>query len=269
MEKIALSKSLFVILLVAAIGISGVVSAGVTMQLVAGPQGPEGPQGEQGEIGATGPAGPQGPQGETGATGPRGATGPAGPTGPKGDTGDTGPQGLQGNTGPQGDTGPQGPQGDTGPQGPQGPQGEPGIGFEPTGYISIASAAFRETVSSDDIWNGGYIINRGILWRYLRASVQLPDGAIIKNATSYWVDADASEDMTCYLARATHETGSGYIMAWLDSSGSAGEGSTTAYMGATVNNSEYYYYLLLLIPATSDYNNLQFRSVRIGFAYPT
>jgi len=40
--------------------------------------------------------------------------------------------------------GPQGPQGESGPQGPQ---GEPGIGFEPTGYISIPPSAF---VSEDN-----------------------------------------------------------------------------------------------------------------------
>ncbi|UCF45295.1 MAG: collagen-like protein, partial [Candidatus Bathyarchaeota archaeon] len=84
-------------------------------------------------------------------TGPRGATGPAGPTGPKGDPGDTGPQG------PQGDTGPEGPAGPTGATGPQGPQGEPGIGFEPTGYISIPPSAFVSQYSTDDTnihWNG-------------------------------------------------------------------------------------------------------------------
>ena len=90
MEKIALSKTMLVILLVVAIGASGAVSAGVTMQLVAGPQGLEGPPGEQGPTGATG------------ATGPAGATGPPGATGPSGATGSTGATGAQGVPGPQG-----------------------------------------------------------------------------------------------------------------------------------------------------------------------
>lgn len=87
MEKIALSKSMLAILLIAAIGLSGVVSAGVTMQFVAGPQGVQGPKGDTGATGATGAAGTAG---ATGATGPTGATGGTGATGA------TGPQGIQG-----------------------------------------------------------------------------------------------------------------------------------------------------------------------------
>ena len=87
MEKIALSKSMLVILLVVAIGLSGIVSAGVTMQLVAGPQGVQGPEG---------PQGPKGDTGATGSAGATGATGSAGSTGSTGATGATGPQGIQG-----------------------------------------------------------------------------------------------------------------------------------------------------------------------------
>lgn len=55
--------------------------------------------------------------------------------------------GPQGPEGPKGDTGPHGPAGSTGATealGAQGPQDEPGIGFEPTGYISVPAAAFSE-----------------------------------------------------------------------------------------------------------------------------
>ncbi len=90
MEKIALSKSMLVILLVVAIGLSGIVSAGVTMQLVAGPQGVQGLEG---------PQGPKGDTGDTGATGATGATGPSGSSGGTGATGATGPQGIQGSPG--------------------------------------------------------------------------------------------------------------------------------------------------------------------------
>jgi hypothetical protein len=90
MEKIALSKTMLVILLIVAIGASGTVSAVVTMQLVAGPQGLQGSKGGKGDTGDTGPQGPQGATGATGATGSAGATGAAGATGL------TGPQGIQG-----------------------------------------------------------------------------------------------------------------------------------------------------------------------------
>ncbi len=86
MQKIALSKGVLAVLLIISIGATALVSAGVTMQLVAVPVEEVRPQGD------TGAAGPQGPQGETGATGPagpagaRGATGPAGPQGPSGTT---------------------------------------------------------------------------------------------------------------------------------------------------------------------------------------
>jgi hypothetical protein len=111
MEKIALSKSMLAVLLIAAIGLSGVVSAGVTMQLVAGPQGvqgPQGPKGDTGDTGATGATGAQGAQGPTGATGATGQAGTAGATGATGPTGPTGATGAAGATGPQGIQGPPG-----------------------------------------------------------------------------------------------------------------------------------------------------------------
>jgi len=89
MEKIAISKAILAILLIISIGASAVVSAGVTMQLVAAPVGDVGPKGDTGATGATGatgPAGPTGPTGTTGATGATGATGPQGIQGPPGVT---------------------------------------------------------------------------------------------------------------------------------------------------------------------------------------
>jgi hypothetical protein len=240
MEKAGLSKSLFVIILVAAIGISGVVSAGVTM-MVASPQELVGPQGEQGPQGDTGPEGPQGPAGPTGATG---ATGPQGPAGPKGDTGLQGPKGDTGDTGPQGIQGIQGETGDTGPQGdigPQGPQGEQGIGFEPTGYISIPASEFVSLYSTTDTLIGVVVRNLDTITAYFYAPVQLPHGVTIKNVTSYWEDVDASLDIECTLYR-NPAAGSSSGMAILSSSGSAGAGSTVA---------------------TTIY------SATIGFAYPT
>jgi len=78
MGKILISTTMLAILLVAAIGITGVVSAGVTNQLVTGTQGLQGPAGAAGATGATGPTGPAGAAGATGPQGPMGPEGPAG-----------------------------------------------------------------------------------------------------------------------------------------------------------------------------------------------
>jgi hypothetical protein len=130
MKKLVLSKTVLLILMLIVSGTLAVVTSGVIVQTVAGPQG---------DIGPTGATGLAGPQGLTGDTGPTGATGPAGPTGatgangaqgPKGDTGSTGTQGLLGDTGatgPQGAKGEIGETGATGATGAQGAKGDTGI----------------------------------------------------------------------------------------------------------------------------------------------
>jgi hypothetical protein len=72
MEKIALSKTMLIVFLVAAIGLSALVSAAVTMNFAVGTQGPTCPQGAKGDTGATGATEP------TGATGPQGLQGEQG-----------------------------------------------------------------------------------------------------------------------------------------------------------------------------------------------
>jgi hypothetical protein len=98
MGKIAISTAVLATILIVAIAVSGVVSAGVTM-LVASPEalvGPQGPQGEQGPAGATGATGPAGPAGATGATGPAGPAGATGATGLAGAAGADGADGADG-----------------------------------------------------------------------------------------------------------------------------------------------------------------------------
>jgi hypothetical protein len=137
MGKIAISKAFIAILLIISIGASALVSAGVTMQLVAEPVGNIGPKGDTGATGATGatgPAGPPGPAGATGATGATGPTGPVGPTGPQGPKGDTGQTGVTGATGATGATGVAGATGPAGPQGIQGPPGATIIRYNQTSF---------------------------------------------------------------------------------------------------------------------------------------
>ena len=141
--------TIFIAVIIVTIIASGAISAFISTRLAAGLQGPVGPEGPKGETGDTGPQGMQGLQGPQGEPGPQGPQGDAGPTGPQG---------------PQGDNGPIGPMGPKGDPGETGPQGEPGIGFEPTGNISIATAAFTPF---DHTYP--YVLNDGLL-RYTRTS---------------------------------------------------------------------------------------------------
>ena len=218
----------FIAVVVIAVLVSSAAAAGISVML----PGPEGPQGEQGLQGL------QGEQGETGDAGPVGATGPQGAKGDKGATGDTGPQGEQ------------------------------GIGFEPTGYISIPPAAFDANYDSAFIAN--YLRNVGPAAADFYGSVQLPQGVTITNATSYWYDVD-SQDIACYLCRTPINSSSFSIMASLHSHDDGGWGSTvdTTVSYADIDNSQYTYFVFVEIINNSPTDNLLLSFVTIGFAYPT
>src|SRR5512135_3211804 len=88
MERMGLTKSIFVVGLIVAVLFTVLISVGASSQFslsvqgLKGDKGDTGPQGLTGATGATGATGPQGSKGDTGATGTIGATGPAGPRGP-------------------------------------------------------------------------------------------------------------------------------------------------------------------------------------------
>jgi hypothetical protein len=242
MATFSMTTGKLIAVIVIAILVSSAISVGASTMLAVGPQGPQGEQGEQGETGATGPSG------EDGADGADGRDGDDGATGPKGDKGDTG---------------------DTGPPGEQGLQGEPGIGFEPTGYISVHASAFVSTYSGTDTVIGWAVMNEDAVDALFYGSVQLPHGATITNVTSYWYDADASKDISCWLCFGTSSYS--FIMANVSSSGSGNFGSTvdTSISSPIVNNSFYSYFLQMTIPANPPGSALRFFYVTIGFAYPT
>ena len=239
MTAASLTMGKFIAAIVIAIIASSAISIGVSTQLMTGPQGEKGDTGSQG------------------------------PQGPKGDTGDTGPAGANGATGPQGTIGPTGATGAAGAIGPQGPQGEQGIGFEPTGYISIPASAFVTSYNTDGALIDQDVRNQQTYTITFHAPVQLPDGVTITNVTSYWHDVDTSVSIGCSLIRNT-PTG-GVLMASIGSTSSAGDGSTTStsVLFSTVNNKDYTYCIQLVIPANLPTTNLSFRFVTIGFAYPT
>ena len=157
----------------------------------------------------------------------------------------------------------------TGPEGPEGPQGEPGIGFEPTGYISIDASAFHPGYTTDVAYAGGVLRNMDTKTVYFFASVQLPQGATVTNITGYWYDSDSSNNLVCRLSQGS--MGVVYKMAEVSSTGSDGYGSDleTTIDYATVDNSQYSYTLIVTIPTLSNFNALEFYSVTIGFEYPT
>ena len=244
-----------------AILVSSVLSIVVASQLNVGPQGPEGPQGN---TGAQGPQGLQGSQGPVGPTGATGATGPQGVTGPAGATGATGLQG------PKGDTGDIGPQGDVGPQGPQ---GESGIGFEPTGFISVPASAFVPTQNTFNAWVSYHLRNLDTESNAsFYGSVQLPHGVTITNVTAYWYDEDSDNDILIQMHRVPFDGTSFYgVMCECSSSGKDGYGSTessTVYW-PLIDNNEYSYSIIVRIPVNSPSSSLAFVGCRIGFEYPT
>jgi hypothetical protein len=219
---------------------SSTIAVGASMMLAVGPEGP------QGETGPQGSAGPQGPQG---VAGPAGAAGAAGATGA---------------------TGPAGADGEDGATGPQGPQGEPGIGFEPTGYISVHSSALNPYDNTMNVFYGGGVSNFGATDATLYGSVQIPDGVTVTNVTFYWFDADVTFDMSFYLNRLSTENAI-LEMASGASSGNSGPGSTadTNIEYANIDNSQYSYFFTVFIPANLPQPDLDFRFATIGFAYPT
>ena len=186
-----------------------------------------------------------------------------------------GPEGPQG---PQGDTGPQGPKGDTGDTGATGPatgpQGEPDVGFEPTGFISIPGSAFTSHFYDDNVMISTGIQNLGTTDVNLYAGVQLPDGAIVTNVTSYWWDYDAGSDILCSLYRTEFSATSGsssYNIADVPSAGTPGYGYNvdSSITNPVIDNSQYSYSIWVRVPAVSPTYNIGFLKVRIGFAYPT
>jgi len=250
MATVSLTLTKFIAGIIIAILASSAISIGVSTILITGTAGTEGPQGD------TGPQGPEGPQGPAGTNGALGATGPAGPKGDKGDTGNIGPQGAAGATGATG---------------PIGPQGEPGIGFEPTGYISIPASEFIRGGYNNNVYISTDIRNYDSFIHYLDAPVLLPHRVTITNFTVYWYDANATSDISCSLWRA--EGGEiVYSVANADSSGSSGYGSTTdttiGFGLEKIDNSQYSYSIHLAIPGNAV-DSLRFRFVTIGFAYQT
>jgi hypothetical protein len=237
MTAVSLTMGKLISIILIAILASSAIAVGASMMLTVGL---EGPQGEQGETGLQGPAGPQGPQG---VAGPAGAAGATGATGADGEDGATGLQG---------------------------PQGERGIGFEPTGYVSVHASSFNPYDNTMNVFYGGAVSNFGATDASLYGSVQIPDGVTVTNVTFYWFDTDVTFDISFYLYRISTDNAI-LEMATGSSSGNSGPGSTidTNIEYASIDNSQYSYYFTVFIPANLPQPDLDFRFSTIGFTYPT
>jgi hypothetical protein len=242
MTAVSLTMRKLISIMLIAILASSAIAVGASMMLAVGS---DGPQGEQGEIGPQGPAGPQGPQGVAGPAGAAGAAGATGATGPAGADGEDGATGLQG------------------------PQGERGIGFEPTGYVSVHASSFNPYDNTMNVFYGGGVSNFGATDATLYGSVQIPDGVTVTNVTFYWFDTDVTFDILFYLYRLSTDNAV-LLMATGSSSGNSGPGFTvdTSIEYASIDNSQYSYYFGVFIPANLPQPDLDFRFSTIGFAYP-
>lgn len=170
-------------------------------------------------------------------------TGPQGPEGPQGPRGETGLQGPEGPQGIQGIQGDQGPQGETGPTGPQ------GIGFEPTGNITIGPAAFVPTTQAYE-----YFITQTSIRCYgsqfvsFLAPIQLPQGTKITKATFYWRDEGPAEIAFRLASTTPDQTVNMLINSF--SSGNSGDGINEVDTNIIIDNSKYTYTLQVELPPT-------------------
>jgi hypothetical protein len=77
------------------------------------------------------------------------------------------------------------PTGPAGPAGADGADGEPGIGFEPTGYVTVPASAFVSYYSSDEVRIGIDVQNyEATSFAYFRAPALLPHGVTVTNVTA-------------------------------------------------------------------------------------
>jgi len=124
------------------------------------------------------------------------------------------------------------------------------------GYLSIPAAAFQPATNGYDYQNHGrYLINytAGTGTSTFLASVELPQGAIVKSVTFQWYDGSLDKDGTARLLL-TPRDGNGYTMAETNTFAEGGYGSSKVdSIGyATVDNLNYSYWVEWELPNGSQ-----------------
>jgi hypothetical protein len=118
--------------------------------------------------------------------------------------------------------------------------------WEPiTGTISLSAAAFRPERDTMCFVNHGYrLADCSGTYHEYHASVQLPQGATIKDMSCYYNDDDVSHNFSCRLSRTPME-GTETSLITIESSGYPGDTSTTesCLANCQVDNMTYAYFL--------------------------
>ena len=113
------------------------------------------------------------------------------------------------------------------------------------GYIWINPLAFKQIEGANGYEESNIeLCSSGYADMY-STPVQLPNGAIITKMTIYWSDLDSIVNAMFSLGR-TQANGENTVeMAYVESTGSSGPGSSldTSINYATIDNSQYTYYL--------------------------
>ena len=140
-----------------------------------------------------------------------------------------------------------------------------------TGYISIPAAAFVPKYNTDwaaSNWgNKLYNDKNTNMTLFFYGAVQLPNGSIVREVTSYWCDM-GNEDIECLLKG--YDQISDQEMVNVSSSGDLGLGSTTVNTDTVIDNSQYAYYLEVGIPGEQNGHGLyHFQHVIIEYEYQT
>jgi hypothetical protein len=141
-----------------------------------------------------------------------------------------------------------------------------------TGTLSIPAAAFTPFEDGYDYENDGRYLftTTGVSGPYgwYLAPVHLPQGATVTAVIFHWYDANASSNAVARLQRTRFEQGNYEDMAYAESVGSGGYGSTTdgTIFYATIDNSQYAYWVIWDIPAGSA---LKGCAVVIHYTFPT
>jgi hypothetical protein len=136
-----------------------------------------------------------------------------------------------------------------------------------SGYISVAPGAFHPVSDDCDYINYGSSLYNGSGGCAYVAPVQLPQGATVTKVTAYWADYSSDQEANVFLNRVSHGDVTDETLAWMESSGSSGDGSSedTSISYATIDNSLYAYYVWWGLPDV----NLTGKSIVVEYTYST
>jgi len=139
--------------------------------------------------------------------------------------------------------------------------------FAVKGYVSVSAAAFVSKYSTSGTQISNWLTHGENITVYFYGAIQLPNGSIITEVTSYWHDM-GNEDIVCLLRR--YDQTQDQIVLNVSSSGDSGLNSTTVHTDVVVDNSQYAYYFEVGIPGEQNGHGLyRFQYVIIEYEHQT